>query len=433
MLHAEGSPYIPAQDEFVLPYGVRSVLGFGAPLPNGDIFSVILFSKQVIPEATAHLFKPLALCAQITLAPHVATTSLSPASVTPQPTVTRNDSNDARVAQLSKRIVELERLLTVHEQTVERQASRMDMIVDAADIGTWEWDIPSGHVMFNERWAGMLGYRLEEIEPHIRSWEQLLHPDDKAAVMEAVAAHLRGETPSYSSEHRLLHRSGVWQWVFGSGRVLARDASGAPLRAAGIHLDISARKTLDSAATRTQQDLSKKQQALNEAQALAHLGSWEWDLKNGSLHWSDEQFHIFGFDQGHTRPSYEVFLDALHPDDRNRVREAVNTSLHDDSPYNLKCRILRPDGEIRHIHCRGVVHRDATGRPITMIGTVLDITDYERTESALRNSEGKIRSIFDSAIDGIMVIDDQGRIENVNPAVLALLGYEEQDLVGQPY
>ena len=304
------------------------------------------------------------------------------------------------------------------------------MIVDAADIGTWEWDIPSGHVMFNERWAGMLGYRLEEIEPHIRSWEQLLHPDDKAAVMEAVAAHLRGETPSYSSEHRLLHRSGVWQWIFGSGRVLARDASGAPLRAAGIHLDISARKTLDSAATRTQQDLSKKQQALNEAQALAHLGSWEWDLKNGSLHWSDEQFHIFGFDQGHTRPSYEVFLDALHPDDRNRVREAVNTSLHDDSPYNLKCRILRPDGEIRHIHCRGVVHRDATGRPITMIGTVLDITDYERTESALRNSEGKIRSIFDSAIDGIMVIDDQGRIENVNPAVLALLGYEEQDLMG---
>ena len=108
----------------------------------------------------------------------------------------------------------------------------------------------------------------------------------------------------------------------------------------------------------------------------------------------------------------------------------MNTSLHDDSPYNLKCRILRPDGEIRHIHCRGVVHRDATGRPITMIGTVLDITDYERTESALRNSEGKIQSIFDSAIDGIMVIDDQGRIENVNPAVLALLGYEEQDLMG---
>ena len=65
-----------------------------------------------------------------------------------------------------------------------------------------------------------------------------------------------------------------------------------------------------------------------------------------------------------------------------------------------------------------------------MIGTVLDITDYERTESALRNSERKIRSIFDSAIDGIMVIDDRGRIENVNPAALALLGYEERDLVG---
>ena len=88
------------------------VLGFGAPLPNGDFFSVILFSKQVIPEATAQLFKPLALCAQIALARHVATTPLPPASVTPQPTVTRNDSNDAVVAQLSERIVELERSLT---------------------------------------------------------------------------------------------------------------------------------------------------------------------------------------------------------------------------------------------------------------------------------------------------------------------------------
>ena len=205
----------------------------------------------------------------------------------------------------------------------------------------------------------------------------------------------------------------------------------APLRAAGIHLDISARKALEAVATQAQQALLEKQQALNEAQALAHLGSWEWNLESGSLHWSDEQFHIFGFDQDHTRPSYEIFLEALHPDDRNRVREAVNASLHHDAPYDLKCRIIRPEGEIGHIHCRGVIRRDVTGRPLTMIGTVLDITDYERTESALRNSEGKIRSIFESAIEGIIVIDDHGRIENVNPAMLALLRYEEQDLLGQ--
>ena len=196
VLQAEGSPYIPAQDEFVLPYGVRSVLGFGAPLPNGDYFPSSSSVKRVIPEATAHLFKPLAICAQIALAPHVAhdsvTTSLAPSPLSRPSQEAIRACHDCAAEE---RIVKLEKLLTVHEQTVNLQATRMEVVVDAADIGTWEWDIPSGQVTFNERWASMLGYRMEDIEPHVRSWEQLVHPDDKAAVMEAVSAHLRGETP----------------------------------------------------------------------------------------------------------------------------------------------------------------------------------------------------------------------------------------------
>ena len=427
---AAGSPYVPAQEGFVLKYGVRSVLGFGAPLPDGEVFSIILFSRDVIPESTAQLFKPLALCAQTALAPYAVKTPPLPGTPV-VPGKGHHQNGSSSTAHLESRIAGLERLLAVHEQTVASQAERMDLVVQGAEAGTWDWHIGTGQVTFNERWASMLGYRLDELEPHVRTWEQLVHPDDMPAVMALVSAHLCGETPLYSSEHRLRTKSGTWCWVFDSGRVVERDAKGAPLRAAGIHLDISARKELEAAQARAQRELQVKQEALDEAQSLAHLGFWEWDIATGEEQWSDEQCRIFGLDPSRTTPTYATFLSALHPDDKALIQQAVDAAINYDLQYNVDCRILCPDGEIRHINCRGVVHRDFDGRPLNMTGTVLDITDFKRAEYAWRDSETRMRSIFESAIEGIVVIDERGRIESANTALLNLLGYQEHELIGR--
>lgn len=427
---AEGSPFVSAQEEFVRRDGIRSVLEFGATLPDGELFSITLFSKDFIPQGTAELFKPLALSAQIALSSHVNTLS-TPSTAAPLQETVRANAGLPPAAYLQSRIADLERLLTVHEQTVSAQADRMDLIVQGAQMGTWEWDIPTGYVSFNERWASMLGYHLDEIEPHLRTWEQLVHPDDLQPVMALVTAHLRGETPAYSSEYRLRHKSGTWCWVFDSGRVVERDATGAPLRAAGIHLDLSARKELEAAQTRSQDELMTKQQALDEVQTLAHLGSWDWDIATDTVQWSDEQCRIFGLAPGRISPTYATFLATLHPDDADRVRQAVEAALTQDIPYNIDCRILRPNSEVRHINCRGVVHRDRDGQPVSMTGTVLDITDYTRAEHAWRDSETRMRSIFESAVEGILVIDERGRIECANTALLNLVGYQEQELIGK--
>jgi PAS domain S-box-containing protein len=418
---AAGSPYVPAQEAFVLKYGIRSVLGFGAPLPDGQMFSIILFSRDVIPETTAQLFKPLALCAQTALSPFAANA----------PSTASGREASSSAGHLTTRIAELERLLSVHEQTVASQAERLDLVVRGAEIGTWDWHIGTGHVTFNERWADMLGYHLDEIEPHVRTWEQLVHPDDLPTVMEQVSAHLRGDTPLYSSEHRLRTKAGTWCWVFDSGRVVERDAQGAPIRAAGIHLDITARKELEAAQARTQRDLHSKQLALDEAQALAHLGFWEWDIATGEEQWSDEQCRIFGLDPRKITPTYATFLAALHPDDKARVQQAVDATITYDFPYNIDCRILRPTGEVRHINCRGIVRRHTDGSPLSMTGTVQDITAHKQADSAWRESEARMRAIFESAIEGIVVIDQRGRIESANAALLHLLGYEAHELIGQ--
>jgi len=427
---AVGSPYVPAQEGFVQKFGIQSVLGFGAPLPDGQVFSIILFSRDVIPASTAELFKPLALCAQTALAPYAVNVRPLPnSSATPGNEPPRNGSGSREY--LESRIAQLERLLAVHEQTVAAQAERMDLVVRGAEAGTWDWHIGTGQVTFNDRWATMLGYRREELEPHVRTWEHLVHPDDLPAVRESVSAHLRGETPLYASEHRLRTKSGTWCWVFDSGRVVERDATGNPVRAAGIHLDISARKELEAAQALAQRDLQAKQQALDEAQTLAHLGFWEWDIATGEERWSDEQCRIFGFDPGAIKPTYAIFLSALHPDDSARVQQAIDAAINYDFPYHIDCRILRPSGEVRHINCRGIVCRKPDGSPISMTGSVHDITAHKRAEAAWQESETRMRSIFDSAIEGIVVIDERGRIESANAALLHLLGYEPHELIGQ--
>ena len=133
------------------------------------------------------------------------------------------------------------------EEALSESKQRMDLALQGADLGTWDWNVQTGHATFNERWAQMLGYTLDEIQPHVSVWERLIHPDDLVPVMEILNAHLEGRTDSYAAEHRLKHKSGDWVWVLDKGRVIDRDADGKPLRACGTHLDITERKQAEEA------------------------------------------------------------------------------------------------------------------------------------------------------------------------------------------
>lgn len=128
------------------------------------------------------------------------------------------------------------------EALLQESEMRLRLALRGGDLGLWDWDIPSGRVIFNERWAQMLGFSLPEIEPNVSSWERLVHPEDLPRVTAVLQAHLRGESASFAIEHRLRHKDGHWVWVLDSGVVVDRAADGTPLRAAGTHLDVSERK-----------------------------------------------------------------------------------------------------------------------------------------------------------------------------------------------
>ena len=135
-------------------------------------------------------------------------------------------------------------------------------------MGTWDWHVPTGEVIFNERWAEMLGYTLAEIEPHVRSWEKLLHPDDAPAVTKILTAHLEGDTPLYQTEHRLLAKSGEWRWILDTGKVFTRDERGQPIRVVGTHQDITERKRAEAERERL---LAAEREQRLQAETLAEV------------------------------------------------------------------------------------------------------------------------------------------------------------------
>jgi PAS domain S-box-containing protein len=120
-----------------------------------------------------------------------------------------------------------------------RDKERLALALEAGSLGIWDWHIPSGRVQFGGCWASMLGYANDEIEPNVSSWERLVHPDDMPVVQAVLKKHLTGESPEYLCEHRLRKKDGTWLWVLDRGRVVNRDSKGAPIRAIGIHADVS--------------------------------------------------------------------------------------------------------------------------------------------------------------------------------------------------
>jgi PAS domain S-box-containing protein len=132
------------------------------------------------------------------------------------------------------------------EDLLRKNEEQLELSLKGADLGLWDWDIKNDQVTFNERWAEMVGYTLEEIDPNEDFWIKLIHPDDADFVMQTLKDHLAGKTPIYETEHRLRAKNGSWVWVLDRGRVLERDTNGSPLRALGTHLDITIRKVRDT-------------------------------------------------------------------------------------------------------------------------------------------------------------------------------------------
>ncbi|WP_295452078.1 sensor domain-containing diguanylate cyclase [uncultured Thiodictyon sp.] len=133
------------------------------------------------------------------------------------------------------------------EDALRASEERLQLVLEGSSDGFWDWNVRTGEILFSRRWAEMLGYDQTEVQPHIRIWKQLMHPDDQQRSRAALHAHFAGDTARYQVEHRIRTKQGEWRWFLHRGKVMARDARGRPVRMAGTHTDITERRRIETA------------------------------------------------------------------------------------------------------------------------------------------------------------------------------------------
>lgn len=129
------------------------------------------------------------------------------------------------------------------EELLQQERERLEFIIDGSELGTWAWNIQTNTTIFNDKWAEMIGYKLEELGSYnFVTWEKLVHPDDLAVASRELARCLSGETSCYQCEFRMRHKNDHWIWILDRGRIMSRDAKGQPLMMFGTHFEITSRK-----------------------------------------------------------------------------------------------------------------------------------------------------------------------------------------------
>lgn len=174
--------------------------------------------------------------------------------------------------------------------------------------------------------------------------------------------------------------------------LLNRTKNFMKMRKAILHL-MNEEKFLQEQIDQATENLQKHISDLQTAQRITHLGSWTWDIMTGKLHWSEETYRIFNLEAGSFEPTYEIFLDFVHPNDRLLIQQAVDYAVFHNTPYNFRHRII-VNGTIKYVHERGSVTYNAKREPVQMIGTIYDITEVTEAYLALEQKEHETLNVL---------------------------------------
>ena len=292
---------------------------------------------------------------------------------------------------------------TQMEEKLKTERNRLAGIIAGTRAGTWEWNIQSGETIFNERWAEMLGYTLEEINPvSIETWKKCAHPDDLKKCVEKLEKHFRGELDYYECESRMRHKNGEWIWVLDRGKVVSWTVEGKPLLMMGTHLDITESKKAE-----------EEQEAILET---TPDGFFILDANTRILEVNNAYCTILGYTRDELlKMSIPDFEATEKPEDvENRKQRILQVGF---DRFQTKQR--RKDGSLIDLEVSISLLREHGGK---MVVFARDITERKK-------SEEEQKAILETTPDGFLILDANARAIEVNNAYCTMLGYTRDELL----
>ncbi|HZI00483.1 MAG TPA: PAS domain-containing protein, partial [Flavisolibacter sp.] len=280
----------------------------------------------------------------------------------------QNAATDFYINQFRKKINE-------HTHFIERITNTTPGIIYVFDM------VNNREVYANKSTADFLGYSPEELKQMgNRMVAELMHPEDqeRLKVYDTEFAGINdGEAKTF--RYRMRNKNGEYRWLRTTETVFRRNEKGEIIEKIGIAIDVHEQKMVAD-------ELNKKEQLYRQAQALAHVGNWSWNIGSEQIYWSDELFRIYGLEPS-AYITYSQFINAVHPDDREELKNKVATSIETLQPYEILHRIVLPDGNIRILNGRGEVIKGADQRPLMLVGTAQDVTERELLIKRLEESD----------------------------------------------
>ena len=305
-------------------------------------------------------------------------------------------------------------------QALQESRERYELALMGADLGVWDWNAETDEMLFSNRWAEILGYVVDEIEPNYAGWEELVHPDDIEVVESRWNTHVHGITPFYSSEHRMRTKGGGWKWVLERGKVVERNEDGGTKRATGTLLDITERKVIEKAL------LQSEEKYRNLLEYIPHRIFYK---NRDSIYVACNP--AFAKDLGLSltdvigKSDLDLYPEELAHNFRSSDKQVLETQeiIEIDGPY-------MEDKEQRTGHIVKAPVRDDEGKIVGVIGIYWDITESTQAAEALRESESKYRSLIEQSLMGIAIVPRGFQsIAFVNPQICKMLGYTQEELL----
>ncbi|MBL8039408.1 MAG: PAS domain S-box protein [Nitrospira sp.] len=308
------------------------------------------------------------------------------------------------------------------ERASQDQHDRLRLAMDIAKLATWDWNILTNQVIWSENCEEVKGLPRGSFDGTFEAYQRLLYPEDLPGLHADIEQALSGQKP-YHTEHRIVPPTGEIQWIEGNG-VVYRDELGRPIRMVGTVRNITEQK-------RVEQTLRVNEERYARATAVGQVGVWELDVRAGTYYGDRNLKAMFGYHLDELSADPYAWLNVVHPDDQSIAMthwQRIARGEVDDYQYEL--RMTKKDGTVIWTDVRGHAVRDHDNQVTLIIGTTVDITDRKRVETALRESEERLRTLYDDNPSMYFTVAPGGTILSVNRFGAQLLGYHSDELIG---
>jgi PAS domain S-box-containing protein len=309
------------------------------------------------------------------------------------------------------------------EETLRRSEERWQLAITGSDAGIWDHDLISNQHFLSPRCLEITGYRLDEV-PTFEKWLALVHPDDTLRLQTTFQHHLeqREENTKYACEYRIRAKDGEYRWVLARGQA-HWDDTGTPVRAVGSITDITERKRAEAALRLSEE----RYRSLVEATANS---VWVIDAEGYTTEVASSWIDVTG--QSPRVGTAWDWLEPIHPDDREWVKQTFSHCLKTGDLYEVEHRVLARNGEYRQYLVKGAPVYNADGSIREWVGTLNDITERKRAEAALRHSEARLRLVLENMPVMLDAFDENGNIIVWNQECERVTGYTAEEVIHNP-